>query len=196
MAESGRESEPYPKNAAGPAPQPGYVYYAPPPPPPQKWWNRKRFSIVEMLALLLFAFLFFSPVTFMFLMSMTAPDPEFTTLLDGDYVLGNGTHAGERVGTWYGNEIRVHVNVTSGNSIDVFVMTESQYRGFLNNSEAIGYMYAVKNVGSADFTELSNVPCYVVLDNSDIPVLSDDSVPVGDVTVHLNIESKEPVFWD
>jgi hypothetical protein len=57
-------------------------------------------------------------------------------------------------------------------------------------------MYAVKNVSSAEFTVKTNVPCYVVLDNSDIPVLSDDSVPVGSVTVHLNIENKELATWD
>ena len=162
----------------------------------ESWWRKKRFSIVELIAILFVLYFFLSPIFFILMVNMSAPSHEFRKLMEGDYVIENGTYVGEKVVVWSPEDIHVRLNVTSGGPVDVFIMSVSQYGIFKNSSGAMGYIYALKNVTEADFTTEVGRTCYVVVDNSDIPIIGDDATPRGDVTVHLRIDERYSYYAD
>ena len=178
----------------------GYPYYPPYPYPPQEQLGplkRKRFSILELLLIILVLFVFVAPMLFsLLLFSSGPPSSPFQKVMDGAYYIENGTYIGERVELWSVSEIRVSVNVSSEKKVDVFVMSESQYALFENSSDAFGYIYADKNISSCEFTVEMGEPCYIVIDNSDIGMLNDDALPHGMVDVQLNIDRRYAYTYD
>jgi|GEM_PF-3729995 len=185
---------------SGPYPPPGYAYYPPYPYPPQQQLGplrRKRFSIIELLVIILVLFVFVAPLIFSFSLFMSGPTTiPYEKVMESAYYIKNGTYIGEKVEVWSNVDIRVSVNVSMDKKVDVFIMTESQYELFGNSSDAFGYVYADKNISSCEFTTNIGETCYIVIDNSDIAMLNDDALPHGMVDVQLKIDKRYPYTFD
>ncbi len=196
MADEKKEK---PETEQRPHPGPYPPMYSYPYPPQEQLgpMRRKRFSILELLLIILVLLVFVAPMLFSLLLFTAGPSSSpFEMVMDSAYYMKNGTYIGEKVDIWSNSEIRVSINVSLDKKVDVFVMTESQYELFGNSSDAFGYVYANKNISSCEFTTDIGETCYIVIDNSDISMLNDDALPHGMVDVQLKIDKRYTYTYD
>lgn len=114
-----------------------------------------------------------------------------------DLVINEDNHFRHTLPIWdIEGPVNISVECSNGEKVDVFLMDEDSYSATYNSTTAGGVVSAMrswKNVSSLnesieiDGNMMYDDITYIVIDNTDLTLLSDDAIPEGTVDVKLII---------
>jgi hypothetical protein len=90
------------------------------------------------------------------------------------------------------SEVAIFMNATGGSEVDVYIMTPDQYDSvYVGESplvfSALDWWEGVSELSESYNTSSQDYGFYVVVDNVDNPLRSDDAVPTGNVNIDLKV---------
>ncbi len=189
------------------------AYYYPYYPTPRS--DGKRFLGIPVWTwvILILFILFFGCMIVGYLTWFWLPpdDEEIIDEFSSEIIIGEGGHYKYNIGWIFYDEVDIVLNISSRDSsyFDVYIMSENQYENAYDVTDtstiAFSAIYAKENTAQLNETvelseEESDGIIYVIIDNRDTPVTSNDAVPSGILTLDVNITVKTtysyPVFID
>gem|GEM_PF-3774893 len=132
--------------------------------------------------------------------SVIADEPETVYIADGGHYAAGPFYAYGTMDLW------VNMTVTDGGNVDVYIMTATQYENSYpyDSGESLSVSYrnsSVLNTASASIHYISESTdmymgetLFVVVDNRNCTLTSDDATPTGRVNVMLEIDYTEDYY--
>ncbi|GEM_PF-6658418 len=189
-----RTQQPFAQPYTPPA-HPAYLAYPPQPPhlpPIAKREKKKDLIIVATILIAGIAALAALAYTF----STSLPET-WVVLKDGEVDMANNTRYAMEI---YGDRIRIDLSVEDNKTVDLLIMTRSDYYSYLGNTTST-FSAEKKYLNITDLHKEIPLPysaavdLYLVIDNTDIPLLPDDAPPQDNLRLQIHVETNWDV-WD
>ncbi len=160
--------------------------------------------IVAIVALVVVVATIAVPVLLILGMSGWSGDTsEYTDVTyDDSFALAPGGNFRVTAGWGYVTALEIHMNVTDGAAVDVYIMTEDQYANTYAGSSPLAYSAVEfwENVTelsvSWNLSDDATSTLYVVVDNVDNPLRPLDATPTGNVEVEMKLVATTTYYYD